>query len=185
MRKKITIIGEIHGVKQNISVYKDMLSRLFLIYDKQNIAFCLELEDSFNYEDGRFSIETQDFLKWLQEENIDFHKIGVLHKNLNTRENLIAQKISEISSKYEHVVCILGRVHANKEPIEINGEKIDTAGFILKKDSQVIFIDYKDGQTYNFGIKEIKNLNNLNNFSFDEIIVVEKATPITPIHNIF
>lgn len=182
---QILLIGEIHGIRENVDILK-----LFVgIYLKTNRRFAIGLEwPSFLSEeinqyisgranrlswrtwafvkdkDGRISKEHLAFLSWLKKKNSSLppqKRILVVcfdenPKRWNERDKRMAQNLEKIKIP---IVAITGNLHAQKTKFKFGKKLYTPIGFRLSgKKSIFVKINYLSGKFYNHGIKRIQSV---------------------------
>lgn len=208
-KTRICVVGEIHGIKENVDFYKYLIKT----FDFKSIALeCPEtyvniMEDylkgnesrnilTSSIPDGRISLEMLKMLKELLQENI-LQKIVYIDtytpKNgkmdWNLRDKLMAETLIEYSKLKIPTLIIAGNMHTRKNSFidTFSGKERIPMGVHLKnhfKDFPLIYIYYKKGTFYNFGVQELpkkdfeNSLEILHKKNLDYYIWMEKATAI-------
>lgn len=180
---KFLLIGETHGIHENIIILKIFTNAYFSTNKKFAIGFewpsILSSEINqyisgeidklswrnwkfINDKDGRISKEHIAFLLWLRNKNLALpqsREISIIcfdenSKQWNERDKKMAQNLKK--SKIP-VIAIMGNLHAQKTKFNFGKEKYMPVGFRLSGENSVaIKIGYLSGKFYNHGIKNIQ-----------------------------
>ena len=168
LQNKIYIlIGEIHGIKENVEILKLFTELYFTKYNSKLILafeWPVQLEKEINayiqnhgdlnwrkwefikYKDGRISKEHIFFLKWVKKINFRLQKsqqikircFDVIAKNWNERDKKMANiLLHNIKDKRVKVVAIMGNFHASKKPFVFDGVKYIPLGSYLPKNKTI------------------------------------------------
>lgn len=151
--KKFLLLGEIHGVKENIGTLKLLVgsclnkddSRLVIAFEcpaelTEEINTYLRDGNKLNwrkwnfvkYRDGRISKEHLNFLNWIKKINLKIPEnkkikiqcFDVSAKKRNTRDEKMARILLRAGKgKKNKVIAIMGNFHAQKEPFFMNTKK--------------------------------------------------------------
>jgi len=190
--KNVILFGEFHGTKE----IPEMLSQFFSEMAKdENFNMCLEIPEEFqNLEPDKIlshakeadtsGLISKEYIKLLKDipRNIKVFFIAPnFIKNQEDVENGLANNILKILDDKKTFV-ILGNIHASKTPINLGNFKIITAGTILNQELKnklfSINISPKKGKFYNFGVKEIKDSDDINfNKGFDYVLRIDRVSP--------
>lgn len=162
-RITFTLIGEIHGIKENVEVLKFLIK----LYLKENdgklilgFEWPIQLTSQINsylknrndlnwckwnfvkYKDGRISKEHIDFLKWIKKINLRLPEIrkikiqcfDVVEKQWNKRDKKMADVFLR-KNRYKKVkiIAIMGNLHARKKEFFLNRKKYIPLGSYLPK----------------------------------------------------
>lgn len=167
--KKLILLGETHGVKENIEVIKEFVYFL----EKKGVPVTVALEwpldinseiqsffnndvelkwQNWNFvkdKDGRISKEHIEFLQWLKKRNNKLlpdkrhgvYCFSVIDKSWNNRDLRMAKNIQSISKAGVKVaiLAVMGSLHASKEKMLIEGEVHDPLASHLPKESFISF----------------------------------------------
>jgi len=185
-KNKFIVIGEFHGVKENITIIKNFLT--FFFQQKIPINFAMEWPKDLTKEinkylkgkiklnwrswkfstspDGRISKEHLGFIRWLKKRKINFYCIDEgSPKNetwayWNDRDKKMAKNIMKI--KKDKIIVLMGRLHSRTDRFKskfISKTKFNNpAGYYLPKNKTLsICLRYAYGKTYNCGIKNIND----------------------------
>lgn len=171
---KTIIIGEIHGVKENI----DFLHQLVKLIGNDNLGFIAfeypkEIQKLINnlpqskssfagnpiismlIKDGRFSIYHLEFLIWLKKQKIKIICIDPSKKDWNKRDKGMYRLFSKnVKSKNKKYIAVVGNLHAEKKAVEIEGKNCFPFGSYFKN-NLTILLTYGKGEFYNFGLKQL------------------------------
>lgn len=180
----LLVIGEIHGIKTNIDVYRYLLKIFQIDYIaiewpnlyKQKLEE-YKKDDKINKKrlfentinDGRFSIEMLDFLKEVENNRTIKNIICFDNCSSDTKvmdwnrrdQEMAAELIKKIDRNFNYMV-IAGNLHTKKEPFETEFEKgmKKPMGSYLKNyfgNYPLINIKFKTGSLYNMGIVNLGN----------------------------
>lgn len=183
-KTKFLLIGEIHGIRENIDVLK-LFINLYLA-TKEKFVVALEWPanlsgeinkyllgradnlnwekwDFINYKDGRISKEHLRFLSLLRARNVHLSKnrkisircFDASTNEWNARDKLMAKNLK---STRGNVLAIMGNFHANKMRFELSGQKYIPLGSLLpQQETMAIKIEYLSGKFYNHKIKTIRS----------------------------
>lgn len=168
------VVGEMHGIKENTSFIKALVKFI----KAQNIGFIAfeyphslqgkinslpqtkrELSDNslikMMEEDGRFSKYHMELLTWLREKGIKILCIDPSKENRNMRDNHMYKLFStEKKEKGKEHIAIVGNLHAERRPVEIEGKKCKPFASYLDK-HLTILLKYGKGKLYNFKTKHL------------------------------
>ena len=177
------LIGEIHGIHENINVLKIFVNAYFSTNKRFAIGFewPSALSDEINQyilgevdklswkkwkfvndKDGRISKEHIAFLSWLRKKNLAFSskkRILVIcfdenSKQWNERDKRMSQNLEKAKMP---VIAIMGNLHAQRTKFNFEKEKYTPIGFHLSGRNMIaIKINYLSGKFYNYGIKKIQ-----------------------------
>ena len=158
-----TLIGEMHGVRENLNVLKQLVQ--FKLHSKLPILLAFEWPKELEREvglyikgeadelvwqnwdfvkngDGRFSKEHLTFLSWLRETNsllsndkkIRLTCFDVSAKNWNTRDRRMAKHLLSVVKKRKQVVLvIMGNLHSRNKIFFIDKTKYIPLGSYLPR----------------------------------------------------
>lgn len=161
--KKFLLLGEIHGVKENIGTLKLLVgsclnkddSRLVIAFEwpaeltgeindylKGKVKLNWRKWNFVKYRDGRISKEHLKFLNWIKKINLKIPEnkkikiqcFDVSAKKWNTRDEKMARILLRAGKgKKNKVIAIMGNFHAQKEPFFMNTKKHVPLGTHLPK----------------------------------------------------
>lgn len=168
LQNKIYIlIGEIHGIKENVEILKLFTELYFTKYDgKLILAFewPMQLEKEINdyiqnrgnlnwrkwefikYKDGRIFKEHIFFLKWIKRINFRLQKsqqikircFDAIAKKWNERDKKMANVLlRDIKDKKTKVIAMMGNFHASKKPFVFDRVKYIPLGSYLPKNKTI------------------------------------------------
>lgn len=181
---KFLLIGEIHGIRENLKILKVFVD----LYFKKKINFIIAFEwpaylsreindyilgktnilawkgwEFINNRDGRISKEHIAFLSWLRKKNIKLSKdqdcvsIICFDENAdkwNERDRLMGNNIKKAE---RNVIAIMGNPHAAKSKFKLDKERHVPLGYHLpRKQTVAVKIIYRTGKFYNHGIHNIR-----------------------------
>jgi hypothetical protein len=182
-KAKFLLIGETHGIRENLVVLKIFVKIYFASNKKFIVAFewpsslTEEINEYLsdkakslswqkwkfiNDKDGRISKQHIQFLTWLKKENLKLPKNKRLEikcfdenaKIWNKRDKMMAQNLGR--SKV-NTIAIMGKLHANKTKLNLDGEQYTPLAFSLVSKKMIsIRINYLTGKFYNHGIKNLE-----------------------------
>lgn len=172
--KRRIVVGEIHGVEENVDVVKKLVSsigvrRVGLVafeYPKElegrlkNAGRWEELrEDSrvkMMREDGRFSKLHYKLVRWLGEKGVEVVCLDNSKRDWNRRDKLMYETFKQAEAEKneeQYAIAVLGNLHTRKKSFVRQGEKhIPFASYI--KNQVNIRLVYLSGYYYNHGLKE-------------------------------
>ncbi len=161
--KKFLLIGEVHGVKENIRMLKSIVNS-YLNKHNHKLVIALEWPAEFTgeindylrgriklnwrkwkfvkYKDGRISKEHLKFLNWIKKINLkipESKKIEILCFDMNAKKwNIRDEKMARILLKVgkgrkNKIIAIMGNLHARKEPFYMDTKKYIPLGTYLPK----------------------------------------------------
>ena len=181
LSKDFIILGETHGIKENLDITKFFLK--FFIDQNISIFFAIEWpinleieindyllkKSSLNWKrwvfsrspDGRISKEHLKFLGWLKKKQIPIKCFDDNGKNWNDRDKKMAKNITDIHTKNKKskIIILLGNLHAKKHFFDLNGKIFRPTASYLPKNKTISFkINYLSGQYFNMFIKKIELL---------------------------
>lgn len=205
------IIGEIHGIKENIRIIKELIA--YFSRENQNICLAMEWPDELEKEliyflknggklkwrrwqfsrslDGRISKEHLNFLGWLKKrKNIELICLDPKLKpsknwrrDWNRRDGKMAEKILRTSKKGGgcRFIIWLGNLHASKKIMK--KDNLKPLGCLLSKKipSKTVNIKILYKSGYYFNLTKKPIKKQQKKQGFDYFISVEKARPITPL----
>lgn len=179
-KTRISVVGEIHGIKENIDFYKYLIKT----FDFKSIALewpetyaniveeYLKGNESHNIltnsiPDGRISLEMLKMLKELLQSNIlqkmvyiDTYTPKNGKMDWNLRDKLMAETLIKSSNLKIPTLIVAGNMHIERNSFidTFSGEERIPMGVHLKnhfKEFPLIDIYYKKGTFYNFGVQEL------------------------------
>lgn len=182
-KTKFVLIGEIHGIRENIDVLK-LFINLYLAA-KEKFVVALEWPANLsgeinkylfgivgglnwekwpfiNYKDGRISKEHLRFLFWLRTKNMHLSKnrkisIKCFDASANEWDKRDKSMAKNIKLTRGNVLAIMGNFHANKMKFELGGQKYMPLGsFLPQQETMAIKIEYLSGKFYNHKIKTVR-----------------------------
>lgn len=190
--KTFILIGEIHGVKENLDVLKILIraclniNKLLLIalewpadltnevnsylFGKTTLGW--QKWDFIKYKDGRISKEHLDFLKWLKRANSQpsrISKIGVqcfdvTSKNWDARDREMSNILLRVGeNKKRKTLAIMGNLHARKTGFFLGKKKHKPLGSYLPEgETLAVRLNYLSGYFYNNSIKKFSSREGIN-----------------------
>lgn len=172
-------IGEIHGIKENLTITKNFLN--FFKREKIPVILALEWPKELTVEinnflqkkknkldwqnwrfskspDGRISKEHLDFLKWLRGKGIMlicFDEGGLMW---NQRDKKMAQNIFNFykRNKSKKILAIMGNLHAKKKDFKFENKIYKPLSlYFSNKKLLTIKLEYLSGSYFNIKSKRI------------------------------
>lgn len=208
--KKVILFGETHGTKEIpelLSIFFNSLSKSeefdlcleipnefqeqinsYLDYGDYQILKSIQFFSKEHTLDGRNSKEYVDLIKTIyhiNSENNKNIKISCVFPSYSKDQEEVEKGISENilnASKHKKTFSILGNIHASKKEIDIVGNKITPAGFLIhqKLNGEVfsILLSPKEGKIFNNEIKEV-GFQEEDPFerNFDYVYKLDRVTP--------
>lgn len=176
--KRKIVIGEIHGVEENVSLVKKLVSMI----DAERVGFVAfeypkELEGRLDKaeqweelredpqvkmmrEDGRFSKLHYQLVVWLGKKGVEVVCLDNSRKDWNKRDQLMYESFKKADmkrDKEQYAIAVLGNWHTRKEPFVSQGnEFVPFASYI--KDQINIRLVYESGYYYNHGLREFPTM---------------------------
>jgi len=198
LKANFIILGETHGIKENLDVVKYFIN--FFTDQKIPVIFAIEWPHNLNSEineyirkdknaidwkswifskspDGRISKEHLKFLEWLKKKQIQIRCFDNSGKNWNDRDKKMAMDIVDLfkKNKDHKVLAFMGSLHAKKHPFEFNDRKCKPLTSYLPKDKTVSFkISYSSGSYFNMSFKKIEPTNKIKSLSKKSEIIKSK-----------
>lgn len=176
---KVFIIGEMHGVKENIDVAYTLFKkfgfgtlalewepRLRNVAEKFLSSGEIDFEVIENSPDGRITAGHFSLIKKLKEEgllkNLVCFDEGSKGKGWNERDKNMAKSIV-LNISNDYMLVIAGNWHAKTEPFNFDGDTVEKhpMGENVKNEIPGVFsgkINYLSGQYHNYGVQEFKNV---------------------------
>jgi uncharacterized iron-regulated protein len=205
-KHKVVIIGEIHGVKENLEVVERVFREMGK-FGKVKVGFewphaLIENHDRPDkslLDDGRYSPFHKQLLQKMKTENVDIFGFDlnseewkqVGDKNISWRDEQMAQKINTVLDKLsdnERLLLVCGDAHFQTKSslIKIGNDIKDFSPMASKLNAPsilAIHLKYLSGQFWNLGLKDVRTYNIDKERSFhpnDKLIEYEVpvATPV-------
>jgi len=203
---RVTIIGEIHGIKENVEVTE----KIFREMNKSGkVVIGFEwpqslVDDPINpdqslLDDGRYSSTHRVLLETLKKEGVEVFGFdidkgdweGIADKDVSWRDEQMAKKVNEVLDKLESdekmlLVCGDAHFQTRSSLIKVDGEiktHIPMASMLHEPSVLAIHLKYLSGQFWNFGLKDVRTyeIDKERCFRPDDVVVeyeVQMATPV-------
>lgn len=165
-KSDIVWLGEIHGIRENYSLYKILITKL-INKGFKNLATELPTDNHPEYKDGRFSEQSEEFLEWLGilvkkgnlEKIIRFDERGSEGKNQQDSEKKLAEVLLRELPNSKTII-ISGNFHSQTKKQRVSSKTyvLPAAGVVAKRTNLKILpvdLKYAGGKFYNFGIRNI------------------------------
>lgn len=175
---KVIIIGEIHGVKENVAVtekiFREMnkAAKVRVGFEwPQGLVDDPSSPDQSLLDDGRYSPTHQILLETLKNEGIEVFGFdiekedwkGISERDVSWRDERMSNKINAVLNKLggnEKLLLVCGDAHFQTKPslIKVNGEIkefVPMASKLHVPSILAIHLKYLSGQFWNFGLKDI------------------------------
>lgn len=175
----MTIIGEVHGIKENVEVTE----RIFRELNKtakvkigfewpQSLVDDPSNPDQSLLDDGRYSPTHQALLEKLKKEDVDVFSFdidkddwgGIGDKDISWRDEQMAEKINVVLDKLdgnEKLLLVCGDAHFQTKPslIKVGNEVkefVPMASKLHTPSIMAIHLKYLSGQFWNHRLKDIR-----------------------------
>jgi hypothetical protein len=200
LEKDYVLLGEVHGVKENLEVLSSLVQYVSKQYEivlalewptelSENINNYLQGKEALDWgswefsscPDGRISME---HIKFIEELKIKYPRVKEVRcvsvkaasweeRDKKMGDNLLAAMTENPSRK---IIAILGNFHATKLSFEFEGVRMIPAASYLPKDNSIaIKLVYLSGKFLNVGVKQFEQKPGENSNLSQQIVPSEKA----------